>query len=332
MKWAAAFAIFGTAGTWLALAPEEKETLTAAQALIKASDKSKLVFPLNDDRRTQWAYTPGARPGLSYKDMNPAQKKAGLDLLRASLSDSGFAKVEAIRSLEPVLAEMERNNGRDPDLYWFMIFGEPSEKGFWSWRYEGHHVSLTFSYRDGKIVGSTPMFLGSNPAIVREGPQKGTHILRLEEELGRAFLKSLTPEQKAQAILTESAPSEIATSNLRKAAMLEDRGVAFPSLDKNQQKELRALVDLYASVLKPAARAQRLGRIKDWSLLKFAWMGSAETGKGHYYRIQSPTFVIEYDNTQNGANHIHTVWRDFDGDFGADALAEHYATSNHHRK
>jgi hypothetical protein len=333
MKLAVLFAVLGAGLTWTVLGTEEKEvaaSLEAARDLVKVSDRSKLVMPLDDQRRTEWSFTPGRRPGVNWGEMTVEQQNAASRLLRESLSESGFAKVEAIRALEPVLAEIERNPSRDPKRYWVMIFGEPGEKGVWSWRYEGHHLSLTFTYRDGKYASSTPQFLGSNPAIVPTGDKKGMHILRLEEELGRAFLTGLTADQKKQAVIAESAPADIATSNLRKASMLEDRGLAFSALDKDQQKKLRELVELYASILKPAARDQRLGRIADWSKLKFAWMGSSEAGKGHYYRIQGPTFVIEFDNTQNGANHIHTIWRDFEGDFGADALAGHYAASGHH--
>jgi len=316
----------GAALGWMAVTAEQKEVQTTADAarkLISASDRSKLVMELTDERRRTWSFVPGTRPGISWGAMSPAQREAATELLKASLSDSGYARAEAIRALEPILAERERNPGRDPNRYWFMIFGEPAEKGIWSWRYEGHHLSLTFSYRDGKYASSTPQFLGANPA------DAGTKPMRLEESLGRAFLKSLTTEQRRSAVLSERAPADIATSNLRKASMLEDKGATFADMTPDQQSKLRELVDLYASVLKPAAREHRLGRIQDWSKVRFAWMGGSEPGQGHYYRIQGPTFVIEYDNTQDGANHVHTVWRDFDGDFGGDSLEDHYRASPH---
>lgn len=326
-------AFIGLGATWLVLTPEEQEAAAsqkAAEALIASMPAlhQKLVMPIDSDRRQEWAFTPGPRPGVSLKAMTPTQRDAGMKLLQASLSEAGYKKLEAIRNLEPVLRELENGNtGRDSDLYWFMIFGEPSVKGTWSWRYEGHHLSLTFTYRDGHIVSSTPQFLGSNPALTKDG----TEVLRMEAWLGKVFLRSLNPTQKKAAVLSETAPADIISSNLRKAAILEDRGVPFSDLDKVQQQRLRELVELFASILKPGARDQRLGRIKDWSQVKFAWMGLDEPGKGHYYRIQGPTFLIEYDNTQNGANHVHTVWRDFNGDFGADALGEHYHGADHHR-
>lgn len=324
-------ATIGVASTWLILTPEQREaagSLKAAERLIASMPamRGKLVMPYGDDRRTTWAFTPGPRPGVDFKEMSGEQQKLGLDLLRTSLSEAGYKKVAAIRELEPILRELENGNpGRDRDLYWFMIFGELTAKGEWCWRYEGHHVSLTFTYRDGHIVSSTPQFLGSNPAVAKDG----TEVLRLEEILGKAFLRSLNETQRKAAVLSDSAPADIASSNLRKAAILEDRGVAFKDLDKVQKQRLKELVELYASILKPGAREQRLGRIGDWEPVKFAWMGADEAGKGHYYRIQGPTFLIEFDNTQNNANHIHTVWRDFEGDFGADPLEEHYAHGHH---
>lgn len=326
-------AVVGLGATWFALTPEEQEAVAsqkAAEALIASmpTHRDKLVMPIESERRQEWAFTPGPRPGVSLKAMNPVQREAGMKLLQASLSEAGYKKFEAIRNLEPVLRELENGNtGRDSQLYWFMIFGEPSAKGTWSWRYEGHHLSLTFTYRDGHIVSSTPQFLGSNPALTKDG----TEALRMEAWLGKVFLRSLNETQKKAAVLSETAPADIASSNLRKAAILDDRGVVYSDLDNVQQQRLRELVELFASILKPGARDQRLGRIKDWSQVKFAWMGLDEPGKGHYYRVQGPTFLIEYDNTQNGANHVHTVWRDFNGDFGADALGEHYHGADHHR-
>lgn len=330
MRFAFALLAFplGAGIIWSLLPSEEQEvaaSLKAARQLIAASNKEKLVLGLTDSRRTQWSFVPGMRPGIALAEMSASQKEAAKELLQASLSESGFARVEAIRAMEPILAELERNPGRDPDRYWFVIFGEPGEKGFWSWRYEGHHLSLTFSYRDGKYASSTPQFLGSNPT------DRGGRAMRLEEELGRAFVKALDVSQRKTAVIADQAPFDIVTSNQRKVSMLEDKGLAFTAMSADQQKKLRELVELYASILKPAAREQRLTRIKDWDKLKFAWMGGLEPGQGHYYRIQGPTFVIEYDNTQGGASHIHTVWRDFDSDFGADALEEHYRNSNHHR-
>ncbi|HLJ55513.1 MAG TPA: DUF3500 domain-containing protein, partial [Chthonomonadaceae bacterium] len=183
----------------------------------------------------------------------------------------------------------------------------------------------------GKVVASSPQFLGSNPAEVRSGPQTGTRVLKVEEDLGRALVKSLTAEQRAEAVLSETAPSDIVTAASRKAAILEDKGVAYSKLDREQQGLLMTLIQEYANVQAEEIARQRLDAIHRAGMesVKFAWMGGLEKGQGHYYRIQSGTFLIEFDCTQDKANHIHSVWRDFKGDFGADLLALHYQTADH---
>lgn len=302
-------------------------------ATLDAEQKQKAQLPFNSEERMNWHYVPMERKGLHYKAMREDQQKAAHALLLVSLSKMGYRKVEAIRQLELVLREMEKGSGptRDPELYYFAIFGDPDPKGTWGWRYEGHHVSLHWTSVKGKIVASSPQFLGSNPAEVRSGPQQGTRVLKAEEDLGRALVKSLTPEQRKLAILSETAPGDIVTAASRKAAILEDRGVAYGQLDKEQQGLLLTLVQEYANVQVPEIAKQRLEAIRKAGMdsVKFAWMGGLEKGQGHYYRIQSATFLIEYDCTQNNANHIHTVWRDFKGDFGADLLALHYHTADH---
>ena len=298
------------------------------------SKRNRLVLPFESDSRLSWAYTPGKRPGLAFRELEPLEQTAALALLKASLSESGFERVEAIRTkIEPALREMENNPGRDLGLYYYMFFGKPTSTGKWAWRYEGHHISLSFTYLDGRIVSTTPQFLGSNPADVQGGASKGTRVLANEEDLGRDFVKSLSDKQRAEAILSSQAPPEILTSNARKAAIQEDKGISFTALTDEQKRKLQELVTLFSSVQKPDQAKARLDKIEKsgWSKVKFAWMGSLEKFEGHYYRIQGPTFLIEYDNTQNHANHIHTVWRDFEGDFGMDALAEHYRTAEHHR-
>jgi hypothetical protein len=302
-------------------------------ALLDAEQKQKAQMPFNSEERLNWHYVPMERKGLHYKAMTEDQKKAAQALLLVSLSKSGYGKIEAIRKLELVLKEMENGKGptRDPDLYYFAVFGEPDAKGTWGWRYEGHHVSLHWTAIKGKIVASSPQFLGSNPAEVRSGPQQGTRVLKAEEDLGRALVKSLTPEQRSAAILSETAPADIITAAARKAAILEDRGVAYSSLNKEQQGILLTLVQEYANVQVAEIAKQRLDAVKRAGMasVKFAWMGGLEKGQGHYYRIQGSTFLIEYDCTQDKANHIHSVWRDFNGDFGADLLALHYHTADH---
>ena len=304
-------------------------------ATLDSAQKAKAVLPFNSEERFRWFYTPVSRKGLPLKEMNTSQQRAALLLLHAGLSEKGYTKAETIRKLEDVLREIEQGKGptRDPDLYFFTFFGEPDAKSAWGWRYEGHHRSQNWTIVNGQSIGSSPQFFGANPAEVREGPMKGTRVLAAEEDLGRSLVKSLTPAQRTEAVINTAAPDDILTSNQRKAAIHEDKGVAYSKLSKDQQGMLMALIEEYLSAQPRAQAIQRLDKIKQagFDQIKFAWMGGLEKGERHYYRVQGSTFLIEYDNTQNSANHIHCVWRDFNGDWGEDLLAEHYRNSPHHQ-
>jgi len=315
--------------------------LRAARAFLETlhpAQKSQAMFPFNSEERFRWFYTPVSRQGISLKEMTGPQKQAALNLLRAGLSEKGYGKAETIRRLEDVLRELEHGRGpaRDPELYFFTFFGEPGASGAWGWRYEGHHCSQNWTIVNGKSISGlagSPQFFGANPAEVRSGPMKGTRALAAEEDLGRSLVKSLTPAQRAEAVLSAAAPDEILTSNQRQAAIQEDRGIAYAKLSKDQQGTLLALIEEYLSAQPPAQARARLEKIRKAGLdnIRFAWMGGFAEGEGHYYRVQGSTFLIEFDNTQNHANHIHCVWRNFKGDWGADLLTEHYRNSPHHQ-
>jgi hypothetical protein len=201
----------------------------------------------------------------------------------------------------------------------------------WGWRYEGHHISLNWTIVDGRVIASSPQFFGANPARVGSGPLAGTRALAAEEDLGQALVKSLTDEQRKIAVLSAEAPRDIATGNQRVAAIQEDRGIAYKDLSPDQKRMLIALIDEHARVQAAPVAEKRLADVRASGLdrIKFAWMGGLEPGQGHYYRVQGRTFLIEYDNTQNNANHVHTVWRSFKNDFGTDLLAEHYKHAPH---
>jgi hypothetical protein len=298
-------------------------------ATLNESQKAKALKTFSDDYRTNWQYVPIARQGVNLGDLNDEQKEKAAKLLKSALSESGYKKIETIKSLEDVLFEMEgKNPTRDKRLYTFTFFDTPTNKGSWAWRYEGHHVSLNFTYHDGKLVSSTPQFFGTNPAEVRSGPLKGTRALAEEEDRGFEFLAGLTDEQKTKAVIDAKAPADIVTSNSRKAGIQSKKGLAWSDLTPAQQKALLKLVEVHAKAQATEEFQRRMGSVEKESLV-FAWMGSTERGKGHYYRIQGSKFLIEHDNTQNNANHIHAVWRDFEGDFGADVLAKHYADVAH---
>ena len=299
---------------------------------LKDEQKTKCLFPFESDERTNWIFVPKLREGLTLKAMTMPQRDMVTDMLKTALSAKGLKKAETIRQLENVLLAIEKGSGplRDPENYYISIFGTPSMKGAWGWRYEGHHCSLQWTMIDGKVIASTPQFFGSNPAEVRiESPMKGTRIMALEEDLARSLLKSLKPDQLKTAIISEKAPPDVLTSNNRVAAIQEDKGIAFKELSAEQQGMLMTVIKEVADAQAPALSKARVNKLVKAGVdtIKFAWMGGPDKGQPHYYRVQGKTFLIEYDNTQNEANHVHLVWRDFNGDFGRDLLAEHYKSA-----
>jgi hypothetical protein len=271
---------------------------------------------------------PIERKGISFGQMTPGQRELASKLIRASLSAKGFEKTETIRRLENVLLDIEKGRGptRDPDRYFVTLFGEPASRCPWGWRYEGHHVSLNWTVLDGKLIASSPQFLGANPAEVRFGSMRGTRALGAEEDLARSLLSSLNETQRREALLSAPAPADIITSSQRQTSILEDTGIAYDHLDHAQQGILLMLIREHAGAQVDVEAGKRLAAIRKEGVarIKFAWMGGTIPGQGHYYRVQGPTFLIEFDNTQDHANHIHSVWRDFKGDFGADLLEMHY--------
>ena len=310
-----------------------KEMAIAANNLIAsfASDAmEKLVFAMDDEHRTAWHYVPMERKGVSLKLMTPQQRNLATALLAASLSSQGLLKASTIMSLEQVLQTLEgadRRFSRDPLLYYVSIFGDPALGKAWAWRFEGHHLSLSFTVTSDGHISGTPSMMGANPAIVPKGPLEGLQVLADEELLGRRLARSLSAQQRTKAILSEQAPDDMLTTNQRKISPLQPDGIGWNDLDAQQQRLLWKLTRMYVNRLRgPIAQAdlQRItaaGKDK----IHFAWAGGLERGEPHYYRIQGPTFLVEYDNTQNNANHIHTVYRDFSEDFGEDLLKKHYS-------
>ena len=288
-------------------------------------------FPFDGEDRFDWHFIPRERKGVSLKMMTGSQRAAALDLVRTGLSEEGFTKAEIIRQLEQILYEQEGRDIRDPDLYFFMVFGEPGDANTWGWRYEGHHISQNWTIVDGDAIAATPQFFGSNPAEVRGGPREGLRVLGSEEDQARDLLASLNDAQRKAAKLSDEAPSDILTRAQRRVTLLEDFGVAHKDLDADQQAALWSIIEEYASAQPAPVAEERLAEVRHAGLdgIRFVWMGGEAQGEPHYYRIQGPTFLIEYDNTQGNANHVHSVWRDFAGDFGRDLLAEHYRQYDH---
>lgn len=293
--------------------------------------QAKATFMLTDEERFDWHFIPKPRKGLPFKEMSPAQQKLAHALLNSGLSQRGYAKAVTIMSLEQILHDLEQSARRDAELYYFSIFGKPEAKEAWGWRVEGHHVSLNFVVRGDQVLAATPAFFGSNPGEVKQGPRKGLRVLGEEETLGRAFVKSLSASQQAVAIISNTSPREIITGNARKAELLNPPGLAAAKMTGEQKKSLLNLITNYAFRHRAEVAEADLKKIEAAGMAKvhFAWAGGLEPGQAHYYRIQGPTFLIEYDDTQDNANHIHTVWRDFENDFGEDVLLKHYQDVPH---
>ena len=305
---------------------------TAFVATLTDEQKAVAVLAFEKPERLDWHFIPKEnRKGLQLKEMNEAQRQAAHALLQTTLSQVGYEKATHIMQLEHILhlLEVERNsnkNVRDPQRYYFTIFGTPSEKGDWGLSIEGHHLSLNFTIKEGEVVSSTPTFLASNPSTVMNevegGFPKGTRVLKQEEELAFALVHSLTDEQKKAAVIEATAPKEIRGAGEPQPPADEKVGIAFTELDESQQGTMKKLVGTYAENMPKEIRDARIDAILKAGPenVRFAWAGATEPGIGHYYRIQGPTFLIEFVNTQpdpagNPANHIHCVWRDMNGDF-----------------
>ena len=322
-----------------AMFASQKSAATMAKAAsqflhgLSPDQRAKAALPFDGDERLRWHFIPNEmfpRKGLMIKEMNEAQRRLAHDLLRTGLSARGYNKVTAIIELEDILKVIEAGGkfARSKEEYLFSVFGTPAAKGNWGWRVEGHHISLRFTIADGAVsrtLSSTPMFLGANPAEVRDGDKKGLRVLADEEDAARALIVALSTDQQKQAIINAVAPTDILTMNKNDITPLPDHGVTFASLQPSQQALLTRLIEVYTSTMEADVAAERVARIKAAGIdkVRFAWAGEIEKGKKHYYSIQGPTFLVEYDNTQNNGNHIHSVWRDFNGDFGRDLLREH---------
>ena len=305
---------------------------TTFVATLSRAQRAVACFPFAGDARYQWQYTPGPRQGLRLKDMAPAQRRAALALFDAALSLRGARKAREIIALEVILGEIERGTSeegedRDPELYYFSVFGDPGGAAPWAWRANGHHLLLAFTVMGGDIIAPTPLFFGANPAEVRRGPAAGQRTLAEEEDLARSLLAALDPNRKTVAVVDASAPRDILTRNYRLAdPAAVPRGITFAALGGEQRERLVALLRHYTGRVAGELDDNAWRRIEEAGLdaITFAWAGAEDRDQPHYYAVTGPTFLIEYDNTQNDANHIHTVWRDWTHDWGLDLLADHY--------
>lgn len=308
-------------------------------ATLDASQKPLTIFPFESDERYNFHYFPiDNRKGLPLDKMTEAQKRLVMKLLSTSLTENTVKRINDIIELENILKVLENRKPddqfRDPGKYHLAIFGEPGDKNIWGWRFEGHHVSFHFSAKDNILVAGTPGFLGSNPAIIPDGAQKGKEILKSEKVLAFKLLNSLSKDQMKTAVLAGDVPGDIITRVERKALIKDRDGISYAQMTGMQRESFIDLVELYVHRYKKPFADKMLKEIKDagYDNLRFAWAGHTQTGIGHphYYRIVGPTIIIEYDNTQNNANHVHTVVRDLLHDYGGDKLLEHYKKGHSH--
>ena len=298
---------------------------------LEADQRERAQRPFDEAERRDWTYLPGARTGLALAEMERHQAKAAHRLLAAGLCLPAYAQVTTIIGLEDVLDELQGGRkGRHAGDYWTTVFGDPGGDAPWGWRFEGHHVSVNYTIA-GDRLAATPLFLGANPAVVDRAGTPVLAPLHREEDLGRALLEALDETQRARAVISDEAPPDIVTGDRPEVGgPVEPLGVSGADLGGEAAELLHGLAATYLGRLPEEVARPRLGRLEEAGVaaLHFAWAGDVAPGGPHYYRVQGPRFVAELDNTQDGANHVHTVCRDPDDDFGDDLLSSHYAADH----
>jgi len=335
----------------LAIAAGLAAKLESRRDVAQMADRAtNFLSSLTDEQRTRGAYAfddseerlhfhvipPEVfeRNGVSLKEMNSEQKARAHALLASGLSQGGHMTAMEIIELEGILQAIENGStqfSRDPELYLMSVFGTPSTDGTWGWRFEGHHLSLHFTVIDGTLTVSAPTFLATSPAEVMDGPRKGLRPLAKQEDAGRALLASLTPTQREAAIIQDVAPTNIVSGFAAEVDPLSPMGIMASDFSREQRGLLRDLIESYANVMASDISALRLAGVRSGGIenIGFAWAGGTERGEVGYYRVQGPTFLIEFDYTARDPNHVHSAWRDFDGDFGRDLLMEHLQEYSH---
>lgn len=324
----------------VAVAYVQKENEAPADKMMKAAQnfvstltpeqRKQAQFDFEDEERTNWHFIPmqdenkvPTRKGVIIKGMTEKQKKAAMALLRTGTSTSGFKQARMVMELESILDQLEKNgrNVRDSEWYFVSIFGKPSRTGKWGWRIEGHHLSLNFTLDKGKIVSATPNFYGANPATVTQGPKKGQKTLAVSVKLARQLLNSLDAEQKKVAVQDKMFPE--VEQGKAKPNVGEPVGLAAAKMTKKQKDQLRKLLLSYAGRMPKVVGDREMKKVDDagFDKVHFAFAVSKAKGNPYTYRVQGPTFVIEFLNEQpdplgTPANHIHSSWRNLSGDFG----------------
>jgi len=322
--------VHGAVAQTAATAARMRDAVEKTLAALPEAARAKVQRDFGDRDRLDWHFTPRSRNGVALKELDAKGREAIHALLRQALSATGYRKLVNIIELELVLREIETFGlMRDPEKYHFTVYGKPDRKGAWGWRFEGHHLSLNFTLAGERMAVDTPSFFGANPAEVQKGPKKGLRVLAAEEDEARALLALLSEEQRREAVFDSRSFGDIVTGNAEKVDPLNPVGIVASKLDEKQRAQLLKLVETYAVSFESGLAQARLARVREGGIenIRFGWAGATERGGRHYYRIQGPLFLIEYDASQNNGNHIHTVWRDFNGDFGRDLLKQHYESA-----
>lgn len=303
------------------------EAAKAYLQAITAEQRKQASFKYDDPERVNWHFIPRERKGVPLKALEGAPLKAAHELIRSGLSEAGYDQALNVMSLEEVLYLIEpgerayRRDRRDPGKYYISVFGEPAATGLWGWRLEGHHLCLNFSIKDGQVVSSTPEFFGANPGSIEAGKGREIRVLGPEEDIARQILKLCTPEQQKLCWISKEAPGEVPGPNVPQPVVAAPVGLSYGQMSADQQKLLKDLLDEYLKNLPDDVEAERRQALTAAGIEKisFAWYGQPNLHEAHHYRVQGPTFVIEYNNTQNNANHVHSMWRNLSGDFALPA-------------
>ncbi len=312
-----------TPKTGIGMAEAAKSFLSS----ITAEQRQEATFKYDDPERLNWHFIPRPRKGLPLKALEGEPLHAATKLIRSGLSEAGYDQTLNVMSLEEILYLIEpgeraaRRERRDPTKYYISIFGTPSDTGLWGWRVEGHHLSLNFSVKDGNVISSTPEFFGANPGTIDAGKGRQIRVLGPEEDIARQILKLCTPEQQKQCWISKEAPGEVPGPNIPQPVVGEPVGLFVSKMSDDQKKLVQELLGEYLKNLPADVEEARRKTLNDAGIEKiaFAWYGEPDLNQPHHYRVQGPTFVIEYNNTQNNANHVHSMWRNLAGDFGLPA-------------
>ena len=300
---------------------------TRLAEVLPAELKQKMIYSYDDPERLNWHFIPRDRNGIVLWDLEGASRKAADELVKSGLSAAGYAKTLQVRSLEEVLYLFEegeeeyRRTRRHPHKYHITIFGTPGETGKWGWRFEGHHLSLNFMIQDGVVVSSTPEFFGANPGLIDGGPKRSLRVLGKREDLARDILKSCTEAQQKQMWIAKEAPDDIRGAGEAQPVVTETIGLRYADMSPEQQKLLRELIAEYVTAMPVQVVRDRMKAIEKSGMdnVRIGWWGESERNQRHHYVVQGESFIIEYNNTQNEANHVHAMWRNIGGDFNLPA-------------